>query len=163
MGINQWRINGNLLYICLDYQLILYTRHVPVDMSPSDVGLQGILEMLPVWEEYAISLGLTIKQMEYYQGLPQRPIRGLLALEYWRDGQCGPSYPCTWRFLLDVIKDRLGPNVAEDLRKKVANNKTWTISSPTGWLCPQCMVTSCVVKPCICVCVCIPACVLCSY
>ena len=109
-------------------------------MSPSDVGLQGILEMLPVWEKYAISLGLTIEQVEYFQGLPQRTMRGLLALKYWRDGQCGRSCPCTWRYLFDVIKDRLGSNVAEDLRKKVAANKTWTISSPTGGLCPQCMI-----------------------
>ena len=98
-------------------------------MIPSDVGLQGILEMLPVWEKYAISLGLTIEQVEYYQGSPQRTMRGLLALKYWRDGQCGPSYPCKWRFLLDVIKDCLGSNVAEDLRKKVAANKMWTIST----------------------------------
>ena len=111
-------------------------------MSPSDVGLQGILELLPVWEKYAIALGLTIAQVEYYQGLPQRTIRGLFALKYWRDGQCGPSYPCTWGFLLDVIKDCLGPNVAEVLRKKVAANKMWTISSPTGGLC-QYVITPC--------------------
>ena len=106
-------------------------------MSPSDAGLQGILEILPVWEKYVISLGLTIEQVEYYQGLPQRNMRGLLALKYWRDGQCGPSYPHTWRYLLDVIKDRLGPNISDKLRKKVAVNKTWTISSLTGGLCPH--------------------------
>ena len=101
--------------------------------------------MLPVWEKYAISLGLTIEQVEYYQGLQQRTMRGLLALKHWRDGQCGSSYPCTWRFLLDVIKGRLGTKVAENLRGKVAADKSWIISSPTGWLSPQCMVT-CVVN-----------------
>ena len=103
-------------------------------MKPSDIGLLGILEMLPVWTEYAIPLGLSINRVKYYQELPQENMRGLLALQYWRNGLCGPSYPGTWKFLLGVIEDKLGPNVAENLQTKVANNRTWILSSQTGGL-----------------------------
>ena len=103
-------------------------------MTPSDIGLQGVLDMCPLWETISISLGLTIEMVDYYQGLPQRTIRGLMALKYWRDGQCGSSYPTTWKFLLDVIKDRLGPNVVQDLEKLIITNNTWTLTSPRGVL-----------------------------
>ena len=101
-------------------------------MRPSDKGLSGILEMNPRWEQYAISLGLSIEQTKYYHEQQQEAFRGLLALKHWRDGQCGSSHPGTWRFLLEVMKDRLGPVVADELRAKVAANKTWTLGGQTG-------------------------------
>ena len=107
---------------------------MPTDMSPSDIGLQGILEVCPLWDRYAISLGLSIDRVKYYLEQQQEALRGLLALKYWRDGQCGSGYPTTWKFLLDVIKDRLGPNVAEDLEKMIIANDTWTLTSPRGVL-----------------------------
>ena len=103
-------------------------------MSPSDIGLQGILENCPLWDKYAISLGLSIDRVKYYLEQQQESLRGLLALKYWRDGQCGSGYPATWKFLLDVIKDRLGPNVAEDLEKLIITNDTWSLTSPRGVL-----------------------------
>ena len=72
--------------------------------------------------------------MRYYVEQQQESLRGLLALKYWRDGQCGSGYPTTWKFLLDVIKDRLGPNVAEDLEKLIITNDTWSLPSPRGVL-----------------------------
>ena len=114
-----------MLYLC-----------VPVDMRPSDKGLSGILEMNPRWEKYAISLGLSIEEAKYYQEQQQEAFRGLLALKHWRDGRCGSSYPGTWRFLLNVMKDDLGPVVADELRAKVAANKTWTLrGQPGGFSC----------------------------
>ena len=115
------------------YKLMLYLC-VPVDMRPSDKGLSGILEMNPRWEQYAISLGLSIEQAKYYQEQQQEAFRGLLALKHWRDGRCGSSYPGTWRFLLDVMKDDLGPVVADELRAKVVANKTWTLVGQPGGL-----------------------------
>ena len=107
---------------------------MPTDMSPSDIGLQGILEVCPLWDRYAISLGLSINRVKYYLEQQQEALRGLLALQYWRDGQCGSGYPTTWKFLLDVIKDRLGPKVAEDLEKMIITNDTWTLTRPRGVL-----------------------------
>ena len=72
--------------------------------------------------------------MKYYLEQPQEALRGLLALKYWRDGQCGSDYPTTWKFLLDVIKNCLGPNVAKDLEKLIITNDTWTLTSPRGML-----------------------------
>ena len=90
--------------------------------------------MCPHWNEYAISLGLSIDRVKHYLEQQQGNMRGLLALKYWRDGQCGSGYPTTWKFLLDVIKDRLGPNVAKDLEKLIMTNETWTLTSPRGVL-----------------------------
>ena len=112
-----------------------------IDMIPSDVGLQGILEMLPLWTGYVIPLGLSINQLQYYQEQPQESTRGLLALQYWRDGRCGSDYPGTWRFLLDTIKDCLGPKVAMDLKTKVVANKTWIRVSQAGGFSSPCMFT----------------------
>ena len=103
-------------------------------MIPSDIGLQGVLDMCPVWERISIRLGLPIDKVEYYRGLPQRTIGGLLALKYWRDGQCGSGYPTTWKFLLDAIKDEMGPDVAKDLEKRIITNDTWSLTSPRGVL-----------------------------
>ena len=77
----------------------------PVDTIPADIGLHGVLEMIPCLEQYAIPLGLTIEQTKYYHKQQQEALRGLLAMKHWRDGWCGSSYPGMWNFLLDVIKD----------------------------------------------------------
>ena len=90
--------------------------------------------MCPRWDKYAISLGLSIEMVEYYQGLPQKNLRGLLVLKYWRDGQFGSGYPTTWKFLLDAIKDEMGPDVAKDLEKRIITNDTWSLTSPRGVL-----------------------------
>ena len=103
-------------------------------MSPSDIGLQGILEICPLWDRYAISLGLSIDRVKYYYEQHQENVAGLLALKYWRDGGCGSHYPTTWKFLLDVIKDDLGPKVAEVLEKLIITNDTWTLTTPRGVL-----------------------------
>ena len=112
------------------YHLIFL--HAPVGMIPSDIGLQETLEFLPNWEKYAISLGLSIEKVKSCKGLPQGDMGGLLALKHWRDGKCGSGYPGTWKFLIGVIKDCLGPNVAEDLKKKVIAKKMWTCTNQAG-------------------------------
>ena len=88
--------------------------------------------MNPRWENYAVPLGLTIEQTKYYLEQQQEALRGLQALKHWRDGRCGSSYPGTWKFLLEVIKDCLGPNVAETLRAKITANKLWTLKCQIG-------------------------------
>ena len=103
-------------------------------MSPSDIGLQGILDEYPCWYKYAISLGLSIDRIKYYMKQHQLNVRGLLALKYWRDGGCGSRYPTTWKFLLDVINNCMGSKVAEDLEKLIIANDTWTMTTPRGVL-----------------------------
>ena len=125
---------SNQYNICPNIANKSFTLHFSVDMKPSDIGLLGILEMLPLWTEYAIPLGLSINRVKYYQELPQENMRGLLALQYWRDGLCGSSYPGTWKFLLTVIEDKLGHNVAENLQTKITANRAWRLSSQTGGL-----------------------------
>ena len=103
-------------------------------MSPSDIGLQGILGRFPLLDKYAIYLGLTSDRIKYYY--EQRlGIKGeLLALKYWRDGGCGSRYPPTWKFLLDVIRDCGELKVAKDLEKLIITYDTWTLTSPRGVL-----------------------------
>ena len=115
------------------YKLMLYLC-VPVDMRPSDKGLSGILEINPHWKQYATFLGLSRNEFNYYGELYQDTSRGLLVLQHWRDGQFGSYYIGTWRFLLNVMKDHLGPVVADKLRAKVAANKTWTLGGQAGRL-----------------------------
>ena len=129
---------------CIYFSYTLFLS-IESDMRPSDIGLMGILDMLPVWEEYTIPLGLSIDQVKYYESLPQQSMRGLQALQYWRDGRCGPSYPGTWNFLFQVIDAYVGPNVAVDLRKKVATKRAWTYTSWKGVLISPLMVAPCVV------------------
>ena len=54
------------------------------------------------------------------------PLGGLLALQYWRDGLSGKSYPSTWRFLLQQVEATFGENVATDLEKKAIKDPTWS-------------------------------------
>ena len=100
-----------------------------VDRAPSDEGLCKVLQEHPNWEDYAIPLGLKSQQVDYfYRQL--RGDKGVLALRHWRDGHCGEDHPGTWRFLLKVIGDSIGPVPAEDLEKEVSNNSNWTL--PVG-------------------------------
>ena len=113
------------------YVIIIFVSTLS-DLIPSDEGLCGLLNILPLWEEYAISLGLTLDHVTYFhQEIPQQNHRGMLALNHWRNGHCGPSYPNTWRFLLKVINDTQGYNVADDLEKKLAANENWTQLEPS--------------------------------
>ena len=117
---------------CNSMILISSALQVPVDAIPSDIGLQGTLEMLPNWQKYAISLGLSMEQVEYYARLQEMNMGGLQALKHWRDGKCGSNFPSTWKFLISVIDDRIGCNVAKDLKAKVTANKLWTCTSQAG-------------------------------
>ena len=98
-----------------------------VDRAPSDEGLYKVLQEHPSWEDYTIPLGLKFQQVKYVR---QRGDNGLLALTHWRDGHCGEDHPGTWRFLLKVIGDCIGPVPAGDLEKKVRTNSNWTL--PVG-------------------------------
>ena len=71
----------------------------------------------------AISLGVPIQHVQAYR---TDPLGGLLALQYWRDGLSGQSFPSTWRFLLKNVEDTFGKNVAEDLEKKASKEPTWS-------------------------------------
>ena len=72
----------------------------------------------------AISLGVPIKQVEAWD---TKPLGGLLALGYWRDGKSGDLFPPTWGFLLKMLKESKGPNVADALEKEVRSNPAWSI------------------------------------
>ena len=60
------------------------------------------------------------------QACDTKPLGGLLALKYWRDGLSGKSYPSTWKFLLQQVEATLGAIVAKDLEYKAINNPTWS-------------------------------------
>ena len=53
---------------------------------------------------------------------------GLLALQYWRDGYGGMSYPPNWRFLLKAIEHTEGKEVAERIRNKALVDPTWSVN-----------------------------------
>ena len=95
-----------------------------VDIAPSDVGLQGVLDKVPVWHSLAIRLGVPIEQVEAWDS--NKPLGGLLALGYWRDGKSGDLFPPTWGFLLRILKESKGPNVADALEKEVRSNPAWS-------------------------------------
>ena len=71
----------------------------------------------------AIGLGVPVSHVQAYES---KPLGGLLALQYWRDGRSGQSFPSTWRFLLKNVEDTFGKNVAEDLEKKASKEPTWS-------------------------------------
>ena len=54
---------------------------ITVDLMPSDEGLLKVLEEHPNWETYAISLGLKIKQVDYFYRM-KRGDNGVLALRH---------------------------------------------------------------------------------
>ena len=60
------------------------------------------------------------------QAYESKPLGGLLALQYWRDGRSGQSFPSTWGFLLKNVEDTFGKKVAEDLEKKASKEPTWS-------------------------------------
>ena len=94
-----------------------------VDKMPSDVGLQGVLNKVPVWYSLAISLGVPIKQVQAWE---PKPLGGLLALGYWRDGKSGDLFPPTWGFLLKNLTACEGSTVADTLKKEAQSNPAWS-------------------------------------
>ena len=94
-----------------------------VEKIPSDVGLQGVLNKVPVWQSLAISLGVPMKQVEAWES---KPLGGLLALGYWRDGKSGDLFPPTWGFLLKKLTECRGSTVADTLGKDVHSNPAWS-------------------------------------
>ena len=91
-------------------------------MTPSDHGLRKILQMYPNWYDYIFFLGVNIEQVKRFE---RESLKGLLALQYWRDGHCD-GYCNTWKVLLDVIRDQ-APADYPDVEKQVAENKNWTL------------------------------------
>ena len=97
-----------------------------VDHAPSDEGLCKVLQEHPNWDLYAIPLGLSFEQKDYFYCMKQRD-NGVLALRHWRNGHCGEDHPGTWGFLLKVIGECIGPVPAGDLEKEVITNGNWTL------------------------------------
>ena len=98
-------------------------------LSPSDVGLNKVLIVAPVWHSLVINLGVPLGQV---QALRSDSLGGLLALQYWRDGRSGVSYPSTWRFLLKEVEATLGREVAKDLLKRASTEPTWSQQKRNG-------------------------------
>ena len=96
-----------------------------VEKTPSDAGLQGVLDKVPHWYSLAIHLGVPIARVEAWES---KPLGGLLALGYWRDGNSGILFPPTWGFLLEKLKrsKQYGPRVADVLEKEVQSDQTWS-------------------------------------
>ena len=77
--------------------LPLLLTHAPTDRTPSDAGLEGVWDAVPVWGRLAVKLGVPISTVE---SLQQNPIGCLKASSYGRVGSTeirvfpppGPSY-----------------------------------------------------------------------
>ena len=91
-------------------------------MTPSDHGLTKILKMYPNWYDYIFDLGVTIEQVKRFE---RESLKGLLALQYWRDGHC-VGYLNTWKILLNVIREQ-APADYPSVEKQVAENENWTL------------------------------------
>ena len=101
--------------------MIVYT-----DLTPSDVGLQGILSIAPLWYELAVSLGVPFMTIKANSSTP---LGGMMCLSKWRNGQSGEGFPNTWRFLLKIIKESgtFGPFVAETIEEKASSERSWSV------------------------------------
>ena len=93
------------------------------DDKPSDSGLLGVLEHVPVWYKLAVKLGVPIDQVDAYQSHPA--MGGLLALRYWRNGLSGRRFPTTWKFLLETVKKLFGPHISDALETELLADPTW--------------------------------------
>ena len=60
------------------------------------------------------------------QSYDSEPFGGLLALQYWRDGRSGQSFPSTWKFLLEQVGVISGRNIAEAFENEAINNPSWS-------------------------------------
>ena len=45
---------------------------------------------------------------------------GVQALKYWKDGKSGENYPVTCNFLLKIVGEACGLNIAKEIEKKFA-------------------------------------------
>ena len=97
-----------------------------VDKIPSNVGLLGVLNMVPVWYPLAISLGVPHEKVWAFGCGYDEPLCGLLALGYWRDGKSGILFPPTWGFLLKTLTECQGSTVADALEKEAQSNPAWS-------------------------------------
>ena len=111
---------------CCLFTVDLSSLSFYTELTPSDVGLQGILSIAPLWHELAVSLGVPFLTVKANM---QSPLGGMECLSYWRDGRCGEAYPHTWRFLLKTVKDSpsFGPLVAETIEKKAYSETSWSV------------------------------------
>ena len=100
------------------------------DLAPSDVGLSQVSLEILLWERLVVNLGVPIDMVQSYR---TDPLGGLIALQYWRDGQCGKLFPTTWRFLLKQVETISGIRVAEDLRQKASTEPTWSYGMYQMW------------------------------
>ena len=90
------------------------------DNKPSDTALNGILKISPDWTSWIVHLGVPLDEAVTFKS---KPMGGLLALQYWRDGKSGEHFPPTWKFLLDTMNEAKGCEVAQKISKKVEQNE----------------------------------------
>ena len=117
------RLSSYLLYL-IHAQLNCDCVLRIIGKIPSDTGLQGVLDKVPVWHSLAISLGVPVDEVQSLRS--DQSLGGILALQYWRDGKSGDLFPPTWGFLLKILKESKGPNVADALEKEVRSNPAWS-------------------------------------
>ena len=102
---------------------LLFT-HALTDRTPSDAGLEGVWDAVPVWGRLAVKLGVPISTVE---SLQQNPIGCLKAFQLWQSGRYrDKGFPPTWSFLLDAVEEISGPLIREKIADKVATERTWT-------------------------------------
>ena len=97
----EFSVNGsNLLYIN-------FITLIPPDRIPSDIGLQLILEEIPLWRDFAVSLGVPIDEVQAQHQFQHQQMGGLCALQMWRDGKYA-TVRNTWHSLLETVGEYKG-------------------------------------------------------
>ena len=98
-----------------------------VDKTPSESAFPFILENVPIWPPLAICLGVPIDKVKSLQA---DPIMGAFeALKLWQSEHITIARGCppTWEFLLKAVNDYVSPRVSNEIAKRAAVEKTWSI------------------------------------
>ena len=86
-----------------------------VEKIPSEDGLLAVIEAVGRWQDLAIKLGVPVKEITL---LENSKYGGVQALKYWKDGKSGKNYPVTCTFLLEIVGEACGRNIAEEIEMK---------------------------------------------
>ena len=88
-----------------------------LDKPPTDVELGIIVDEIPNWDDVAIGVGVPIENVKEFR----KRDAGVNALQLWKNGKVDQRdrHPNTWRHLLEVVRNRKGPLVAEKLKARV--------------------------------------------
>ena len=103
-------------------------------VSPTDDELNKVLDVIPLWNDLTLALGVPRNQAKaFIREESSYKMAGFDSLCFWRNGKCGVAeYPPTRRFLLDTVNKTEGPYYAI----KVKNIFHPPVPEPPGVIVP---------------------------